>query len=153
LRRTCDPSQFEFESTADLAPLEGTVAQARAVEAIRFGLNMRRDNFNIFALGPAGTGKRAIIQHLTEAQVAQDPVPPDWIYVYNFAEPHRPKAMSLPAGQGVTLRQAMQGLIEDLRAAIPAAFETDDYRTRRQIIDDELKRRQDEMFQQIEQDA
>lgn len=153
LRRVCDPARFTFSTTSDLAPLDGVLGQARATEAIRFGLRMRRDNFNVFALGATGTGKRAVIQHFTGAQAASEPTPQDWVYVYNFAESHRPRALPLPAGRGAELRQAMRGLIDELGAALPAAFEADDYRTRRQIIDDEFKRRQEEAFERVENSA
>ena len=41
LRWRCDPSQFTFETTGDLASLDGLLGQARAESAIEFGLGMR----------------------------------------------------------------------------------------------------------------
>ncbi|EEG76096.1 hypothetical protein [Dethiobacter alkaliphilus] len=37
LRYICDPSQFEFETTESVPPLEGIIGQERAVRAMEFG--------------------------------------------------------------------------------------------------------------------
>ena len=43
--------------------------------------------------------------------------------------------------------------MEELRSAIPAAFESEDYRTRRQVIDSELKERHENAFGEIRRRA
>lgn len=153
LYRRCDLSGFGFQTTADLEPLEGAPGQARAMEAMRFGLGIRREGYNLFAIGPEGTGKRRTIDQFTRERAATEPTPQDWVYVNNFAEPHKPRALALPPGRGVALREDMRGLIEDLRAALPAAFESDDYRARRQMIDGSFKELQEQAFRQVERSA
>ena len=39
----CDPDQFGFETTAELAPVEDVIGQNRAVEAVHFVVGMRHD--------------------------------------------------------------------------------------------------------------
>ena len=39
-------------------------------------------------------------QYLTRCAAAES-VPPDWCYVNNFDEPHKPRALQLPSGTGV----------------------------------------------------
>jgi len=153
LFRRCDPARLGFATTAELPPPDGPVGQARALEAIEFGLQMRAAPYNIFAFGPSGTGKRTVIQQLTMRQAAKAPIPRDWVYVYNFAEPHKPRAFSLPPGRGPVFRQDLRGLIEDLKAAVPAAFETDEYRARRKAIDEEFRQKQKAAFEALERDA
>jgi len=132
---------------------DAVVGQARALEAVRFGVAMRRDGYNVFALGPPGVGKhRAVLRVLREA-AAKEPVPSDWCYVFDFTEPNRPRALPLPPGRGAQLRRDMQRLIEELRAAIPAAFEAEGYRTRRKLIEEQLKQRQEQAFAELERDA
>ena len=41
LRKECDPKRFRFDTTSDVAPLTRIVGQARALDAIDFGLDMR----------------------------------------------------------------------------------------------------------------
>lgn len=153
LYRRCDPAQLGFTTTAELEPLDDAPGQARALEALRFGLGIRREGYNLFAIGPAGTGKRTIIDQLTRRRAASEPTPQDWIYVYNFSEPHKPRALSLPPGRGKALRQDVRALIDELRTALPAAFESDDYRTRRQTIDTVFKERQEQAFHQLQRRA
>jgi len=153
LYRRCDPASLGFETTAGLAPLETIVGQQRAVEAIEFGLGMRAGHYNVFAFGPSGTGKRSVIQQLTARVAATAAMPEDWVYVQNFAEAHRPKALRLPAGRGQAFRKDLRGLIDDLKAAIPAAFETEEYRARRKVIDEEFRLKQKAAFEALDQDA
>jgi lon-related putative ATP-dependent protease len=155
LRQACDPSQFDFETTADLEDLSlnEIVGQERAVDAILFGISIRREGYNLFALGPSGTGKRTTITQFLDQQASAEPIPSDWCYVNNFEQPHRPRALQLPAGQGCVLVQDMEQLIEELRAVIPAAFESEDYRTRRQEIEEEFKERQGKAFAEVQKQA
>jgi len=51
------------------------------------------------------------------------------------------------------LRKDMEQLVEELRTAIPAAFESEDYRTRRQEIEEEFKERQEKAFSDIQKQA
>ena len=153
LRRRCDPSQFEFDTTADLEPVDGIIGQERAVEAILFGIGIQRSGYNLFALGPSGTGKRTTIKRFLDQRAAEQPTPPDWCYVNNFEHPHKPRALKLPPGRGVILQKDMENLIEELRTAIPAAFESEDYRTRRQEIEEEFTERQEEAFNKIQKKA
>jgi lon-related putative ATP-dependent protease len=153
LYRRCDPASLGFASTRDLSPAGHAVGQARATEAIEFGLRMRAPHYNVFAFGPAGTGKRTLIQQLTMRAAAALPAPRDWVYLNNFSEAHRPRALSLPPCRGQALRQDLRGLIDDLKAAIPAAFETDEYRARRKTIDEELRQKQKSAFEGVEREA
>jgi len=87
LCRRCDPSQFDFETTADLEDLREILGQERAVNAILFGIGIRRMGYNLFALGPSGTGKRSTIGQFLEQQAATEMTPSDWCYVNNFDQP------------------------------------------------------------------
>src|SRR5262245_20144699 len=107
LYQRCDPTQFTFDSTADVEDLTAVIGQARAVEAVRFGVGIRRAGFNLFALGPEDTGKDAVVRHYLARQAATQPPPSDWCYVNNFVEPHKPCALRLPAGGGPQLRREM----------------------------------------------
>jgi lon-related putative ATP-dependent protease len=147
LRRRCDPAQFDFATTAELADLEAALGQQRALGAIEFGVGMRREGYNLFAMGPEGIGRRTVVRRHLEAQAKTLPPPSDWCYVFNFSTPHKPRALQLPSGTAPAFRASMERLVEDLRAAVPAAFETDEYRNRRQQIEAEFGERQERVLQ------
>ena len=151
LCQRCDPNQFTFETTAGLEDLTEIIGQARAVEAVRFGIGMEQEGYNVFALGPAGTGKQSLIRQFFEQRATSEPVPSDWCYVNNSEEPHRPRALRLSPGKGVQLRRDMEELVEELRTALSAAFESEEYQTRRQVVEEGFKERQQEAFGEIQQ--
>lgn len=149
----CDVAQFKFETTADLHDLGEILGQARALESIHFGIGIKKHGYNIYALGPAGTGKHAVVTQLLTQKARTEAAPFDWIYVNDFSQAHKPKAIQLPQGYGVRLRQSMQKLVEELRTVIPAVFESDDYRARAQEFEDELKERQESAIDGIRSKA
>ena len=149
LYRRCDPRQFNFETTADVEDLKEIIGQARAVEALQFGIGIRREGYNLFSLGPSGTGKYKIVHQSLTQRAAAEPIPSDRCYVNNFDDPQNPRALELPPGQGARLRQDMDKLVEELRSAIPAAFESDDYRTRKQVIEEEVKEHHEKAFEEL----
>jgi lon-related putative ATP-dependent protease len=153
LCQECKPSQFKFKTTDDLEDLTDVIGQERAVEAIQFGIGIQREGYNLFALGPSGTGKRTTIGQFLDQKAATEPTPSDWCYVNNFEQPHRPRAMQLPPGRGVVLREDMEELVDELRTAIPAVFESEDYRTRKQEIEEEFKEQQETAFGEVQKKA
>ena len=139
LYRAADPAALGFETTADLAPLPEMIDQPRARDAIGLGACIDRPGFNIFAVGSGSARIQQAIQGMLKTAALDRPAPPDWIYVNNFAEPHRPIAISLPAGRGPALGRAVHGLIEELKAALPALFESEDYQKRRSGIEQTIQ--------------
>ena len=146
MRRRTDPAALGFETTATLKPADEALGQERALEAIRFGVGMRQEGYNMFALGPTGTGKHRMVRHFLEHQAADRPAPPDWCYVHNFADPHKPKTLALPTGRARPFRAEMEHLIDDLKSVLPTAFESDDYRAQRQAIEERMKERHESIF-------
>ena len=153
LYRATDPEQFDFETTDDLEALEDVIGQPRAVEALRFGIEIDSDGYNIFVLGPPGTGKRDVIQQFVEQRAESKPVPDDWCYVNNFDDAHKPQNIRLPAGMGVEFRDDMEELIEELQTALSSAFESEEYQARRQSITEEFKEKQSEAFEELQERA
>ena len=149
----CTPEQFTFESTDDLEDLAEVFGQERAVGAIRFGIGMRRAGYNIYALGPDGIGKHTVVQRFLEAQAKEEARPLDWCYVSNFKEPRKPRALQLNAGRGATFQADMARLVEDIRHTLRTAFESEEYRTRRQVLEEEIKERQEHALEEIEEAA
>ncbi|SVB75706.1 uncharacterized protein METZ01_LOCUS228560, partial [marine metagenome] len=149
----CDPAQFSFNTTAELEDQVEIAGQNRAVGAVRFALGVKQEGYNVFVLGPKGSGKHAVARKLLKQQAKDEVTPSDWCYVYNFERRHKPLVLELPAGDGARLRNAVDRLIEDLKTAIPAILESDEYRNQRKIIGDDVKQRQENAFLQIQREA
>ncbi len=153
LNRRCDPAQFSFKTTAELAPLDRILGQDRAVAAVQFGIGIRQEGYNLFAIGPSGTGKHSTVRRFIAERAPQEPTPPDLCYVYNFKQPHRPRALILPPGKGVQFRKDMENLLSLLKVAVPATFGSEDYRNRRQAIEEELRAKQEQAFEALHGEA
>jgi len=153
LRRICDPASFSFASTEELPPLDEVIGQDRAVRAVSFGIDIQSPGYNIYALGPAGTGKTATIRRFLEQKSAAEPVPDDWFYAFNFAEPDKPRAMRLPAGRGYELQREMDRLVEELRTEVPRSFQGEKYAQEQEQIEARFQKRQQELVQELEKEA
>lgn len=149
----CDPNQFDFETTAELEGLTEIIGQKRALDAVHFGVGIRREGYNLYVMGPAGMGKHSLIRHLLGEKASAQPTPPDWVYVNNFEQAHKPRALRLPPGRGPALREDMEHFIDELAGSIPAAFESDEYRAQVQGIEDEMKERQEKAFEELSEEA
>jgi lon-related putative ATP-dependent protease len=145
--------ELSFETTADLEELDQVIGQPRAESAMRFGMGINQEGYNIFALGPSGLGKRAVIRQYFEQQAQDADVPPDWCYVNNFEDSHKPQAIRLPPGKGVVFRKDMEQLVEEISTSLSAAFESEEYQRRRQAITEELQERQSEAFEELQESA
>lgn len=149
----CDPAAFGFHGTDGIEPPDGPLGQERAAEALELSLSLRRRDFNVFVLGPPGSGRHTTVERLLRARAAAMPVPDDWVYVADFADPRRPRAIRLPAGRGRALRRDLHELLGDLLAALRNAFESEDFRTRRQMVEQELEERQKRAVAEVEEEA
>ena len=146
LRSICDDSCLEFETTADLPPLQSIIGQQRAVQAIEFGLDIEEKGFNIYAAGPIGTGKATAITAFLQNQAKSKQAPPDWCYVQNFRDTSQPQALQLPAGSGRELQHDMRKLVDEAARVITQAFEGEEYSQRREELTQNVRRDREHLF-------
>lgn len=149
LRRRCDAGSFAFDTTATLPDPQQPFGQARAVQALQLALDLGGRGHNVFVLGAPGSSRHAVVRQLLQAHAAGKPAPPEWCYVYNFAEPSQPRAIRLPAGLGVQLRDAMDRFADELEQAVTTALDSEDYRARIEAIEKENKQREEQALAQL----
>jgi lon-related putative ATP-dependent protease len=150
LRKQTDPAIFKFETTDELPPLDQVIGQERAVRAIDFGVDIPSPGYNIYAMGPTGSGRTTAVRKFLTRQAEKRPVPPEWCYVYNFEDRRRPRALSLPARRATVLRHQMDDLVQQLQQEIPRAFEGEHYEQRRREIMMRIQEHQQELYQNLE---
>ncbi|CAG0936566.1 hypothetical protein TFLX_05447 [Thermoflexales bacterium] len=153
LRRVCPPRTLKFKTTDDLPLVDEIIGQPRALRAIDFGLDVRGPGFNIFVLGHGGSGRmttaeRALIEH-----AAAQPTPDDWVYVHNFKEPLRPRAMRLPAGRARPFKQDMIGLVNFLKTDLHRTFEGEAYQHMATQLVRDLDSQRTALLQEFDQQA
>ena len=153
LRRSCEPSGVNFESSDQLPPGKRHLGQQRAIDAIRFGIQIESDGHNVFVLGPPGSHRHGLAEELSKEHAAKRKAPDDWCYVNNFADSERPHTLSFPAGRGGIFRQDMSDLIDELRLSIPAMFEGDDYRSQLKAVEAETQKEVEDQWKKLEDHA
>jgi lon-related putative ATP-dependent protease len=153
LYRRSDPAALTFKTTKEVEGLDEVIGQTRAIDAIEFGVEIQKSGYNLYVLGPSGLGKQSTVLQYLSKQAESAPTPSDWCYVNNFYDPRKPFALKLPAGKGRTLCDDMRRLIDDTRASMPVAFESDEYRTKLQDIEDKYENRRKEAFTELTEEA
>lgn len=150
LRRRFDPARLPYQTSADAPDLDGIIGQERARRAIEFGLEIPYPGYNVFATGPGGAGKTSIITRFLQDKAAGRPVPADWGYAHNFAEPDRPLALMLPPGGGARLRGQVNALLSQVTDALEKMFASDQYAQSRNLLARQLDQARAEAFRGLD---
>jgi len=153
LRIECDAARFDFETTETVVEQTSAIGQDRATAALELAIGVRQPGYNAYVLGREGVGKRHLVdQVLAEAAAARPPAK-DCCYVYNFDDPQSPRLLYLPPGKGSELKRAMRQLVDELQSALKSAFESEEYRSRRQAIDEEFNEKPQQGFADLQKHA
>ncbi len=147
VRWTCSSERFKM--VADPVPEE---LQSRAIEALRFGVAAGAD-FHVIAVGNNRVETDRYISWLLNSTIEHLDPCCDWCYVMNFEQPNRPRAIRVPSGEARAFQHAVEKVIEDLRTAIPDAFEAEPYEERRRLLLEDFSNRRDALFEGLQQRA
>ena len=139
----CSPSRFAFETTDDIGecPIR-IIGQDRAQQALRLGLSMRSEGYNLFVTGDVGSGRSTVVRRLLAGLDRGEAPPSDLVYLHNFQDPDQPRRVFLPAGDGRRLQEAMGDLLESLARHLPGLFDSETYRKQRSTLIDAAAREQ-----------
>lgn len=150
VRWRCQDQDLGFSSTKEVRATTEIIGQDRAIQALRQGLEIEGRGYNIFVVGEPGTGRTTAIRVHVEPFAGRTPPPPDLCYVNNFRDPDMPRALTLPAGEGVEFSDDMGNFISALRTKLPLLFESDKFAERRRAVMDELKEKEQEIQKELE---
>ena len=135
LRWCCEALMPPFGTTAEIEPITGVVGQDDAIEALRYGLELFAPGQNIYVRGIAGTGRMTLVRQLLEDISPSCPEAEDRVYVHNFAQPSRPRLISLPRGRGRDFRHGVDALIEFIEDELAQTLNSDSVRAQRAALD------------------
>src|SRR5258707_2961438 len=112
LRWRCEPSRLPFETTAQAELREGFIGQERALRALKMGVELSAQGYNVFVCGLAGTSRGGTIAHMIEELHPKTKTSLDRCYVNNFKITDRPRLLSLPRGQANSFKKDMQAGVD-----------------------------------------
>ena len=135
LRWSCDSLLPPFENTDEVEPISGVVGQDDAIEALRYGLEVFAPGQNIYVRGIAGTGRKSLVRQLLEDISPGCPLADDRCYVHNFAQPGRPRLITVPRGRGREFRLGVDRLVEFVEEELAQALNADSVRAKSAALD------------------
>ena len=97
----CAANELDFDTTAELDELKDVVGHPRALSALRYGIHVKGNGCNIYALGPAGVSKHDVVRRILEEEAPERSISSDWCYVFNVLHPLKPFALELPPGYAI----------------------------------------------------
>lgn len=150
LYSACDLDFLSFETTRDLEDLNQPLGQEQAINAINFGISVDSYGYNLFCIGPEGTGKASLVRQILGKAAKKCKTPNDWCYVYNFKTPYKPAAIRMPAGKAKIFAKAVDKLIGEIKVALPAVFDGDEYKTQLKAIEDAFRDQKTKYFDDIQ---
>ena len=153
LYRATDLSNLKFSTTAELQPIDGLVGQARALEAIRFGTQVDKTGFNLFVIGPNGARMQDAVKALLAERRARKAQPIRLGLCQQFRRCGQAGRHRASGRRARKFHDAMHKLIDDLKTALPAVFQSEDYQTRRGAIDESFQKKQGEAFSALRDKA
>lgn len=153
LYRKCDAAKFDFTTTADLEERLSALGQDRAICAVELGINIKSRGYNLFCLGPEGTGKTSLVKRILEKEGKQRPTPDDWAYVYNFDEPHKPIAVNFPAGAAVGFAKDMEEFAYAMEHDLPEAVKNELYEEQLSVIREKYQEKRNDYVKVLQKKA
>ena len=100
--------------------------------------------------GLSGAGKTTFARTMAKAFALVGATPADWLYLYNFEEREKPKAIQLPAGKGLELREAMKHLLEEVKKEIPRVFAGEQFERLKSALLEEFYSETSALYQELE---
>jgi len=149
----CDLKIFDFKTTAELEELDEIIGQSRALKAISFGIGIKKEGYNLYAMGKLGSGKHSVVEKFIQSSAKDEEKPAEWCYVNNFEDPRKPISLKLLPSIGIQLKNDMEELIEELQGIIPSIFESEEYRNKQQSILNKLNEMKKQSFQELKERA
>ncbi|HOL80190.1 MAG TPA: ATP-binding protein [Ignavibacteriales bacterium] len=110
------------------------VGQERALKALKVGVGLWAQGYNIFISGLSGTGKATTVKKILEEISTKKPVLYDYVYVNNFKDPDRPILITFPAGKAIVFKQDMEATIKYFQDNIAKALQNDTFINKKKKI-------------------
>ncbi|MCW8839148.1 MAG: AAA family ATPase [Thiovulaceae bacterium] len=153
LYNKCDTSIFDFTTTDDLKPLKQPIGQVEAVEAVKFGTNIKQDGYNLFVMGTSGSGKHSIVSEFLKKKSKKENNISDWCYVNNFKNYQKPIVIKLKAGEAWQFKNDIDELIGLVKTILPSIFDSNEYRNDVEAINKKYVDKQSEIFLYLQEKA
>ena len=149
LKKRCDPDIFDYATTLNVPVKRELIGQERAMEALKFGLSVKRKGYNIYVSGMTGTGRNSYSYLVAKEFAEKKESPKDWCYVFNFKKAHSPIAICLDTGEGKTFKAYVEKAILNIKLDIPKILSSKDYEDNKNVIYNRHQKRAQEIINEL----
>lgn len=132
LRWKPKPESIGEDSTRDIAILDGTIGEETARQALRFAVLSPSSQQHVFVRGRHGSRRRKLVESVFNNLRPQPRQCRDFCFVHNFANPDRPRLITLPGGRGRHFQQHMHRIGLFVKERLPEILENEPIRGRRE---------------------
>ncbi|MFI5363595.1 MAG: AAA family ATPase [Elusimicrobiota bacterium] len=130
------PVAEKLPESTDAIPAQEqkVIGQDEALKAIRFGLEMKPDHYNLYVAGAEGSGRAMALRQILSDVAPKLKTPNDLVAATNFDDKDVPVILEFPAGQASTFKQGVAGFVEMLKEKLPAALNSGEVGAQKQEI-------------------
>lgn len=153
LNHSYQPSDFSFESTDEVEYIDDLVDQKEAIEAIKRGLAIDSEGYNLYISGVVNHYMEAAIIKEIEKQAALKARTPVLGYIYHFANPAEPKVIWLEYKDSIELKSDLQELRSFLVEDLPQILMSDEVKEKQEALFEEFEKMSEKCFMDIAEKA
>lgn len=145
---------FDFEQAKikidEIEAKDNILGQERALKALKLGVGLWAQGYNIFISGLSGTGKATTVKKILEEISTRKPVLYDYVYVNNFKDPDRPILITFPVGKAIAFKQDMEATIKYFQDNIPKALQSEAHLNKKKKILNEFSDKEQQILLNFE---
>ena len=149
LQRKCPADTFKHDNTSNIPVSRELIGQERAMEALKFGLSIKRKGYNIYVSGMTGTGKNSYSYLVAKEFAKKKEKPNDWCYVFNFRNIKAPRAISLEPSMGREFKKDIEEAIKNIKLEIPKTLSSKGYEDCKNLIYSQHKKMAQETINEL----
>ena len=154
LHAIMDPARIPWEDSSCIPrPRNGagsrSAFQPRFLQAMDLALAIQTPGYNIYVSGESNLGRTYTLLAYLEPQARKAALPPDLVYVNNFADPDSPILLSLPAGQGRKLKESLSAAVEAISRELPRRFEGNTFMRQRAKLMDKFQQARNSLLSKM----
>ncbi|WP_291329115.1 ATP-binding protein [Desulfovibrio sp. UCD-KL4C] len=153
LRSKLDPEKIQYTDSSEIPITTGAYDpfQPRALQAFRMALAISGSCHNVYLSGESNLGRSYFAREYFELRASKQPVPPDQLYLYNFADEDKPIAVSLPAGNGKKFKITLSDAVTLIKEKLPAWFEREPHLKAHERISRTFQDERDDLVSDMEE--
>ncbi len=110
------------------------IGQERALKALRLGVELRKQGYNIFITGLSGTGKTSTVKKMLKTLQPNCTALNDFAYVNNFDDEDKPLLLKFKFGEASKFKKAMRRSILTIQEQIMDVLESEPYAQSKQKL-------------------